>query len=553
MWLLGAGASASSGIPTATEMLWEFKQALYVSQKKVSKKSVEDRTNPRIRDMLRSYIGSSNSFPTEGAADEYAALFEAAWPNEGDRRTYIESKTRGAKPSYGHLVLATLLKAGHTKMVWTTNFDHLVDDACAKVFDTTSSLTSVGLQAPALAKEAIAGQRWPIQVKLHGDFQFRRLKNTGEELRHQDAELRRILIEACQSAGMVVAGYSGRDESVMAALREAIKDGASFPGGLFWLHRGDDDPLPDVAALLAESKAAGIDGGLVRIQNFDETLRDLLHLLTVDREVLDGMASERPRWTAPPTAAGTSGWPVIRLNALPIKAMPTTCRCIVCDVGGHAAVREAVKEAQVDVLCTRTQAGVLGFGSDSDLRAAFEPYKITDFSLHAIQSYRLRNESGEKGLLREALSRALAREGGLTVEHRRTADMLVPSNPADEMWSELRSFVGNLTGTVPGHPELTWFEGVSLRLEWADDRAWLLVEPKLNFVGLMDENRAASTDFARERTVRRYNGPLNALMGFWAAKLAKGGTPQRALGVSAGVEAVFELSDVTGFSRRLGP
>jgi NAD-dependent SIR2 family protein deacetylase len=29
MWLLGAGASASAGIPTARDMVWEFTQLLY--------------------------------------------------------------------------------------------------------------------------------------------------------------------------------------------------------------------------------------------------------------------------------------------------------------------------------------------------------------------------------------------------------------------------------------------------------------------------------------------------------------------------------------------
>lgn len=553
MWLLGAGASASSGIPTAGEMLWEFKQALYISQKKVSKKSVDDLTNPAIRSLLQSYIGSSKKFPAEGVPEEYAALFEAAWPSEGDRRTYIESKTRGAKPSYGHLALATLLKSAHTKMIWTTNFDHLVDDACAKVFETTSALTSVGLQAPSLAKEAIAGQRWPVQVKIHGDFQFRRLKNTTEELRHQDAELRHVLIDCCQTSGLIVAGYSGRDESVMAALSEAMVDGSSFPGGLFWLHRGDHDPLPDVVRLLGRARELGIDGGLVRIENFDETMRDLLHLLTVDREVLDGMASERPRWTSPPSPAGYAGWPVIRLNALPIIEMPTTCRRIVCEIGGHAAVREAVNAAQVDALCTRTKTGVLAFGSDAELRAAFEPFGITDFSLHAIEPHRLRNDTGEKGLLREALSRALAREGGFFFDHRRSADMLIPADPASDRWADLRSIVGTLSGNVPGRSELTWTEGVALRIEWAFDRPWLLVEPKLHFHGVTKENRAATTDFARERTARRYNGPLNELIGFWADRLARGAQPQRSLGVSAGVDAVFRLSGVTGFSRRLGP
>ena len=32
MWLLGAGASASAGIPTAWDMIWKFKQQLYVGR-----------------------------------------------------------------------------------------------------------------------------------------------------------------------------------------------------------------------------------------------------------------------------------------------------------------------------------------------------------------------------------------------------------------------------------------------------------------------------------------------------------------------------------------
>ncbi|MER9049265.1 SIR2 family protein [Mesorhizobium sp. M0923] len=554
MWLLGAGASASSGIPTAGEMLWEFKQALYVSQRKVSPKSVEDLTNPAVRSLIQNYISSSGTFPVEGAPDEYAAIFEAAWPSEADRRTYIESRTRGAKPSYGHLALATLLMAEHSKIIWTTNFDDLVDDACAKVFGTTSALTTAGLQAPELARETISGQRWPAQIKLHGDFRFRRLKNTPEELRHQDAQLRHVLIEACQTSGMVVAGYSGRDESVMSTLTEAVKQGSSFPGGLFWLHRGDYPPLPAVISLLTRAAESGIDGGLVTIENFDETTRDLVRLLKgIDTTTLDAVAGERRRWTATPAPAGKKGWPVIRLNALPISVLPSTCRRIVCNIEGHAAVRTAVAAAEVDVLCTRTRAGVLAFGADTDLRAAFEPFGITDFALHPIEPQRLRNETGERGLLRDALSRALAREGGLTIDHRRTTDLLAPSDPKSSEWEELRSIVGKLSGVVEKFPELIWREGVGLRIDWADERPWLLVEPRIVFSGLSDENRFAATDFARERTVKRYNGPLNALVGFWAARLAKGGVPQRALGVSAGVEAVFQLSDATAFSRRIGP
>jgi hypothetical protein len=35
MWFLGAGASRAAGVKTAGDMIWEFKQKLYCSEKKV--------------------------------------------------------------------------------------------------------------------------------------------------------------------------------------------------------------------------------------------------------------------------------------------------------------------------------------------------------------------------------------------------------------------------------------------------------------------------------------------------------------------------------------
>ncbi len=56
MWLLGAGASAAAEIPTAWDMIWEFKQQLYVSQRRVSPKTVADLANPAVQRELQSSI-----------------------------------------------------------------------------------------------------------------------------------------------------------------------------------------------------------------------------------------------------------------------------------------------------------------------------------------------------------------------------------------------------------------------------------------------------------------------------------------------------------------
>ena len=530
MWFLGAGASASAGIPTAYDMVWEFKQLLYVSQRRVTLQSVADLSNPAIRAQLQAHVNAAGTLPASGSPEEYAGLFEAVYPAESDRRAFLDAKLTGAKPSYGHLALAVLMHAQRSRLLWTTNFDPLMADSCAKIFGTTGALTSVALDAPDLARQVIAEGRWPVEVKLHGDFRSRRLKNTGDELRQQDARLRQLLVEASGRFGLVVAGYSGRDSSIMGTLDEAAGWTDAFPAGLFWLHRGDEPPLPRVDALLARAAASGVETALVRIENFDEALRDVIRLMGgLDTTGLDSFAAERRRWGPAPRPVGRNGWPVVRLNALPVVQAPTVCRRVVCSIGGTADVRTAIERAQVNILGGRTKAGVLLFGSDGDVRKTFESHGIAEFDLHTIEAKRLRYDSAERGLLRQAMTRAIVRARGVIAIHRRSADLLAPTDPTADMWAELRRLVGTLTGSVPERPELRWREGISTRLDWADDRLWLLIDPCTVFDGIDDTNKAFAADFARERTVRRYNRQLNDLLVFWAAYLA-GDDELRALG-----------------------
>jgi hypothetical protein len=204
----------------------------------------------------------------------------------------------------------------------------------------------------------------------------------------------------------------------------------------------------------------------------------------------------------------------------------------------------------VDIIFSRVRAGVLAFGEDADVRATFDDYNIVDFDLHTIELHRLRYDSGERRLLRDALVRAIAQDRGIQHSRRRSTDLLYPNNSTDPTWLALGKLVGPLTGTVVGHPELRWTEGVGTRLDWADDRLWLLVEPRTVFDGITAANKAAAADFARERTVKRYNRQLNDLVGFWGELLAVNGDQLRTFEVSNGVDAVFRLSPDTAFSRR---
>ena len=301
MWLLGAGASASSRIPTAGDMIWDFKRTLYCAAHKLSLRSIPDISNTSIRTKIQQYFDSTGSFPPAGSDEEYTAYFEALHRTEADRRKYIDQMASSATPSYGHVALATLMALDKIRIVWTTNFDRIVEDSTSRIFGTSTRLVVSTLDTPNLASEAIQENRWPLFVKLHGDLQSRQLKNTTPELQTQDAKLRETLTDACQRFGLVIIGYSGRDHSVMECLESALVSKQSFPQGIFWIHRSDAIVSDRVKAFIDKAKNSGIDAHLVSAETFDEVVADLINLLSdLPDEMAKKLDAHAPRFSNAP-------------------------------------------------------------------------------------------------------------------------------------------------------------------------------------------------------------------------------------------------------------
>ena len=107
-WFLGAGASAAAGIPTALDMVLDFKRTLYCAAQRVPVETVADLGDSTVRARLQRHFDDSGGFPPSGSDAEYAQFFEAAYPDEADRRRYIETHLSGGSPSYGHYALAAV-------------------------------------------------------------------------------------------------------------------------------------------------------------------------------------------------------------------------------------------------------------------------------------------------------------------------------------------------------------------------------------------------------------------------------------------------------------
>jgi NAD-dependent SIR2 family protein deacetylase len=552
---LGAGASAAAGVPTAWDMIWDFKRVLFCSGNGISVRQVQDLADPHVRQRLQAYCDTLPTAPSADSDAEYAYYFEKVYPTPADRQRYIDDMVSRGQPSYGHAVLAALMKMGKINLLWTTNFDRMVEDAAHSFFKTSRNLAVADLDHSALALEAMNAGRWPLLVKIHGDFQSRRLKNTSVELQEQDAELRRALVDGCKRYGLAVVGYSGRDESVMAALEEAIDGGRGFPAGLFWFVRTGADVFSRVTALIQSAQEAGIDAHLVEIETFDALFGDLLLLPEKLPPEVEELIEQKPRRLIEPPIPPASGeWPVIRFNAIQFTSLPTTCRLVRCEIGGTREVRNRVDETGADLIVGRVRRGVLAFGSDQEIRKAFDGLGIDGLDLHPIETKRLQYDSQELGLLYAAFARAVGRELPVQVMRRGNDYIILCDDTKGESpeYSVLKQATKKLSGVVP-KTDLRWTEATRFKLEGRLRRTWLLLEPTI-WTEKTDDEAAAhrAREFARERRAQRYNKQWNQVLEGWIHLLLQGGPAKefRAFGIGDGVDAVFTLSKNTAFSRR---
>lgn len=555
-WFLGAGASASARLPTAGDLIWRFKRTLYCTNAKVDPRTCDDLGNDVVRARLQRYLDGTGKYPPLNSPEEYASYFELTYPDPEDRRRFIETMLHGATPSFGHHILAALMKAGKVRLVWTTNFDRLIEDAAVSAFGSTSALTVSTIDSSAVAMRALNDGSWPLLGKLHGDFQSVALKNTTDELKTQESALRGALIESCKRFGMIVAGYSGRDESVMNALDEAVSQPNAYPGGLFWIMKSGSPVYRRVEELLARAETAGIRTSMIETETFDELMGDLAQQvedLSADLVgTLNKMRSKVTNVTLP--KLGT-GWPLLRMNAVPILSWPKECRKFEATIGGAREVRELLQSTSAQLVAVRSKHGILAFGGDAEVRRVFAAHQPDQLDLHSIEVSRLWRETNELNLLRSALVHGLVQNSPLVMRTRRGVHEVHVDDAASDSprLVPLRAKLNTVAGTITG-TNVRWSEAVSIRMEYRLGRLWMLLEPTVWFGETdSDDERYSCGEFARERQARRYNRIADGILSAWLQVLlpGQGDVEVRAFNNQPGIEARFVVSRRTAFARRI--
>src|SRR6476469_9293614 len=112
---LGAGASKSSGVPLGSEMVEEWKALAWR----------ECRTQQPFREWCKEQ-------PWAASANQYSVLFEMLYPDPRARQRYVEPMIEKAFPNWGYVYLANLIRSDHFNLIFTTNFDDLVNEALTR-------------------------------------------------------------------------------------------------------------------------------------------------------------------------------------------------------------------------------------------------------------------------------------------------------------------------------------------------------------------------------------------------------------------------------------
>jgi len=205
-----------------------------------------------------------------GKQPDYAELLQMVAKTSAERgqvlRSYFEpteeEREQGRKvPTTAHRAIAEMVAGGYIRVIISTNFDRLLEQALAEagVVPTVISSADAILGAMPLAHSLCT------VIKVHGDYLDTRLKNTQAEIGLYDEATNRLLDQVLDQYGLIVCGWSAEWD---VALRTAIE---RCPNRRFTTYWSAYRPVAGAAKALCNLRIAQIIEG----QDADTFFREL--------------------------------------------------------------------------------------------------------------------------------------------------------------------------------------------------------------------------------------------------------------------------------------
>ena len=251
--LVGSGLSTAAGIPTGWGVVLDLIRRLA----NLYKEGCEPYPDRWYRDKF-------------GHDPEYSDLLEQLTDKPAERQQLLKSYfepsdddigTPTKRPTIAHHAISRLVKQGFIKVIITTNFDRLLEDALNSQQIPPTVLRSredVRYALPTMHQQCTL-------LKVNGDYLDTRIRNIAAELSTYPHEYTTFIGQICQDHGLIICGWSGDWDT---ALRNVIFRNISRHFTNYWtvLDRSNDDQGARVPHNIAQ---------LVRIKSADEFFSQL--------------------------------------------------------------------------------------------------------------------------------------------------------------------------------------------------------------------------------------------------------------------------------------
>ena len=525
-WFLGAGASRTAGLPTSADLIWDLKRRHYCREENQDI-ARQDLQNDAVRERIQSYF-DSRGFPPLGDDDEYSAYFEQIFGEDKERqRRYIRAvlSEDQVSLSIGSRVFGALISSGLTRIAFTTNFDTVVEKAVAEMGH--RSISAYHLEGSRSANAALNNEEFPLYCKLHGDFRYDSLKNLSADLEQQNDDLARCLVNAGGRFGFVVAGYSGRDDSVMQVFHRVLGGQNPFPHGLYWTVMKGSTAPPSVLRLIERAAAEGVEAYVVETPTFDAFMLHLWRNIDNKPQDLDARVRKSRMATVdiPLPRPGKFG-PLVRLTGLPIVSLPERCHAFEFTAPKEwQDLRDATAESKGGLILTKGES-IWGWGARQTARLTFGKDLVSIVEAEVPTTLRAPGNLHVKGFIERALSMSVARGRPLVTRTRGRSGYAIADLRADSHadLEPLSSVVGRTGGFVSGlstspTPEfpkterVRWSEALRITVTERNGQLWLLIHPDLWI--WPPRARRDAQEFMDRRRRDRLNRKYNELLDAW--------------------------------------
>ncbi|MBS0151027.1 MAG: SIR2 family protein [Nitrospira sp.] len=505
MLLLGAGASASSGVPTASQCIWEWKREIYLSGNPSLPPSLPlDITLPSVQEKIQSWLDHQGSFPPAESELEYVHYIEHCYPKSEDRTTYFRKRLSGVVPQSGYLLLAMLQNANVFQWIWTTNFDGLIRQA--RKPELTRPLKEIGLDSLQRLCGVQEIEHCSYLVALHGDYRYDLLRNTSAETQRLNQELCDALVTRVRQQPVVVVGYGGRDQSIMQAFEDSVKERAAG-GAIYWCTVPNEKVSSRVIALFELAKTNGYEAHLVEIDGFDDFMVRLARFIF--RSGTEAVEVERTLSTSIPerSAFSFSGYRAdedwIKSNGYPVELPRELYQFETKRLTTWKELRQVIAESPV--IAGLIRGKVLALGDAETITKVFANHMSSKLEKVPLGwSDFVWKDSVARSILLEALQRSLA--GRLNLERKGKATL----------WDRNQAQIANYFGQ-----RCRAFKAINLSLNFCGNSQFLNLVPTLHIVNDngTEASKDAAKDIKRQLLGRQWNQQYDQALDSWCDRL----------------------------------